>query len=86
MLISLIQDHPYNLPDAAVLKARLQEAEDRRSGMQRELRNARDREKRLRVSCQSLLETLKEKMFVTEELSARLECFSGKLYGMKYLF
>ena len=74
----ILQDHAYRLPDAAILKARLDRAEEQRLELQKKLRNARDREKRLRVSSQALLQTLAEKKLLEEELSAKLECFSGK--------
>uniref|UniRef100_A0A8C1HUW2 THAP-type domain-containing protein n=1 Tax=Cyprinus carpio carpio TaxID=630221 RepID=A0A8C1HUW2_CYPCA len=47
--------------------------------LQREKSNALRREKRSKMNMQALLEELKEKNLINEELKDNLECYSGKI-------
>uniref|UniRef100_A0A8C9Z813 THAP-type domain-containing protein n=1 Tax=Sander lucioperca TaxID=283035 RepID=A0A8C9Z813_SANLU len=47
--------------------------------LQREKSNALRREKRAKMNMQALLEELKEKSLINEELKDNLECYSGKI-------
>uniref|UniRef100_A0A8C9XEW3 THAP-type domain-containing protein n=1 Tax=Sander lucioperca TaxID=283035 RepID=A0A8C9XEW3_SANLU len=47
--------------------------------LQREKSNALRREKRAKMNMQALLEELKEKNLINEELKDNLECYSGKI-------
>ncbi|XP_072554127.1 THAP domain-containing protein 6-like [Paramormyrops kingsleyae] len=62
------------MPDA--IKAKLQQALVRQRKLQREKSNALRREKRAKNNMQALLEELKEKNLINEELKDRLECYS----------
>ncbi|XP_024134079.1 THAP domain-containing protein 6 isoform X1 [Oryzias melastigma] len=73
------QDHPYQLPDSRDLRARIDRLNQHRLKLERELRNAKDREKRSRINCLSLLQDLREKSLETEELQSKLEAFTDLL-------
>ncbi|XP_049907519.1 THAP domain-containing protein 6-like [Epinephelus moara] len=60
-------DHQYAL-DLIDVKRKLTEAQERVDELQRKLRNARDRERRHTKTVKSLLQDLKEKKLLTEEL------------------
>uniref|UniRef100_A0A3Q2PST6 THAP domain-containing protein 6-like n=1 Tax=Fundulus heteroclitus TaxID=8078 RepID=A0A3Q2PST6_FUNHE len=67
-------DHSYALPPSlGDLKAKLIEALERVENLEREMRNAKDRERRAKNALQVLLEDLKEKNLVNEELKQKLE-------------
>ncbi|XP_072574583.1 THAP domain-containing protein 6-like [Paramormyrops kingsleyae] len=77
-------EHLYALPASPkAIKAKLQQALVRQRKLQREKSNALRREKRAKNNMQALLEELKEKNLINEELKDRLECYSGK---EKYIF
>lgn len=72
-------DHLYSLPACPkAIKAKLEEASARVRKLQREKSNALKREKRTKMNMQALLEKLKEKNLINEELKDNLECYSGK--------
>lgn len=76
----LHQDHSYALPASpARLKARLGEALARVESLEREKRNSMLRERRAKKNVLALLEDLREKNLMNEELSDRLECYSGEM-------
>lgn len=62
-----------------VLKARLSEALARVESLEREKRNSMVRERRAKKNVHALLEDLREKNLINEELKDRLECYSGKM-------
>ncbi|XP_035857017.1 THAP domain-containing protein 6-like [Sander lucioperca] len=73
-------DHLYALPACPkAIKAKLEEASARVRKLQREKSNALRREKRAKMNMQALLEELKEKNLINEELKDNLECYSGKI-------
>ncbi|XP_029923395.1 uncharacterized protein LOC115370508 [Myripristis murdjan] len=70
-------DHLYTLPACPdAIKAKLQEASARVTKLQRDKSNALRREKRAKNNMQALLEELKEKNLINEELKDKLECYS----------
>ncbi|XP_041795384.1 uncharacterized protein si:ch73-130a3.4 isoform X2 [Chelmon rostratus] len=70
-------DHSYALPSSHDdLKARLREALDRVESLERERRNAKDRERRARNTVSGLLEDLKVKKVINEELKEQLDVYS----------
>ncbi|XP_019744157.1 THAP domain-containing protein 6 isoform X1 [Hippocampus comes] len=71
-------DHCYALPSSpAGLKARLTEALARVEGLERELRNVKDRERRAKNTVFGLLEDLRGKNLINEELREKLDSYSG---------
>lgn len=73
-------DHLYALPACPkAIKAKPEEASARVRKLQREKSNALRREKRSKMNMQALLEELKEKDLINEELKDNLECYSGKI-------
>ncbi|KAK0144600.1 DNA transposase THAP9 [Merluccius polli] len=70
-------DHLYGLPASPkAIKAKLSEASARVRILEREKSNALRREKRAKNNMQALLEELKEKNLINEELKDKLECYS----------
>ncbi|XP_058622508.1 THAP domain-containing protein 6-like isoform X2 [Onychostoma macrolepis] len=70
-------DHLYSLPACPkAIKAKLEKASVRVRKLQREKSNALRREKRAKMNMQALLEELKEKNLINEELKDNLECYS----------
>ncbi|KAK0132535.1 THAP domain-containing protein 6 [Merluccius polli] len=70
-------DHSYALPASPkAIKAKLAEASARVRILQREKSNALRREKRAKNNMQALLEELKEKNLINEELKDKLDCYS----------
>lgn len=67
----------------AVLKTRLCEALARVESLEHELRNVKDRERRAKKTVRDLLEDLKGKNLINEDLKERLGFYSGK---MKIIF
>uniref|UniRef100_A0A8C1RMH9 THAP-type domain-containing protein n=1 Tax=Cyprinus carpio TaxID=7962 RepID=A0A8C1RMH9_CYPCA len=73
-------DHSYALPNSPThLKVRLSEALARVESLEREKQNAKARERRAKKTIKSLLEDLKEKNLINEELNERLGFHSGKI-------
>ncbi|XP_070705598.1 THAP domain-containing protein 6-like [Pempheris klunzingeri] len=68
-------DHQYAL-DPDKVKRKLTEAQEKVEELQRELRNAKDRERRHKKTVKSLLEDLKHKNMLTEELKQELDLYS----------
>ncbi|KAM4676070.1 DNA transposase THAP9 [Discoglossus pictus] len=68
-----LQDHLYFIPDVETLKRKLLASEDSRAQKEKELRNAKDREKRLRQTCPSIYQELSKKNLMTPELTQRLQ-------------
>lgn len=68
---NIFQDHQYAL-DLANVKKRLNEAQEKLEELGRNLRNAKDRERRHKKTVKSLLEDLKHKHMLSEELQQRL--------------
>ncbi|PWA29097.1 hypothetical protein CCH79_00006337 [Gambusia affinis] len=74
MLPCLILDHSYALPPSlGDLKVKLCEALERVESLEREMRNAKDRERRAKNALHVLVEDLKGKNLINEELKQRLE-------------
>ncbi|RXN16700.1 THAP domain-containing 6-like isoform X1 [Labeo rohita] len=70
-------EHLYALPASPkAIKAKFEQASVRLRKLQREKSNALRREKRAKNNMQALLEELKEKNLINEELKDRLECYS----------
>ncbi|XP_077091746.1 THAP domain-containing protein 6-like isoform X2 [Siphateles boraxobius] len=70
-------DHTYALPASpADLKARLCEALARVESLEREKRNVKDRERRAKSTVHDLLEDLKGKNLINEDLKERLNFYS----------
>ena len=68
------------MPDSpSHLKARLSEALARVQSLEREKENAIARERRAKKTVKSLLEDLREKNLINEELKERLDSHSGKI-------
>ncbi|XP_056429315.1 DNA transposase THAP9 isoform X2 [Hyla sarda] len=63
-----LQDHPYFIPDIDTLKRKLQASEDSRAQKEKELRNAKDREKRLRQTCLSVYRELIKRNLLNSQL------------------
>lgn len=63
-----------------------QEYKDRIKRYRDSLRNAQKREKRLRLSVESLREDLKDEKLISKNLSARLEAFDGVFSLLKILY
>lgn len=61
------------------LKARLCEALARVESLEREKRNSMLRERRAKKNVSALLEDLREKNLINEELKEKLECYSGEM-------
>ncbi|XP_067360234.1 THAP domain-containing protein 2-like isoform X1 [Channa argus] len=72
----LTSDHLYAL-DPVKVKKKLTEAQERLEELQRDLRNAKDRERRHKKTVETLLEDLKQRNLLTEELQQKLDFFSG---------
>ncbi|KAK2862075.1 hypothetical protein Q5P01_001608 [Channa striata] len=72
----LSSDHLYAL-DPVKVKKKLTEAQERLEELQRDLRNAKDRERRHKKTVETLLEDLKQRNLLTEELQQKLDLFSG---------
>ncbi|KAM4744106.1 THAP domain-containing protein 6-like [Anableps anableps] len=67
-------DHSYALPPSlGDLKAKLCEALERVESLEREMRNAKDRERRAKNALHVLVEDLKGKNLINEELKQRLD-------------
>uniref|UniRef100_A0A671TXC6 THAP-type domain-containing protein n=1 Tax=Sparus aurata TaxID=8175 RepID=A0A671TXC6_SPAAU len=77
--LSFYLDHGYALPTSpTALKTRINEALARVESLEREKKNAVAREKRPKTTVKSLLEDLREKNLINEELKERLKFYSGK--------
>ncbi|KAG2458522.1 FCL synthase, partial [Polypterus senegalus] len=71
------KDHSYALPTSLEnLRARLNETLSRMESMEREKRNAKDRERRAKNIVRALLQDLREKNLINEELKERLDLYS----------
>ena len=76
MKIIFFQDHQYAL-DPIKVKKKLTEAQEKVEELQRDLRNAKDRERRNKKTVKSLQEDLKHKNMLTKELQQKLDFHSG---------
>ncbi|XP_037830500.1 THAP domain-containing protein 6-like [Kryptolebias marmoratus] len=70
---SVALDHAYQLPDAKELKSRLEKSNLKRRQLHIELKNTRDRLKRVQSSSKRLLDDLRDQNLITEELKAKLD-------------
>ncbi|MEE6481549.1 hypothetical protein FKM82_012900 [Ascaphus truei] len=70
-----LQDHIYFIPDVETLKRKLRASEDSRVQKEKELRNAKDREKRLRQTCPSIYQELGKKNLLTPHLQEMLQSY-----------
>ncbi|XP_029006033.1 THAP domain-containing protein 2-like [Betta splendens] len=75
-LQQLTSDHQYAL-DSVKVKQKLNEAQERLEELQRDLRNAKDRERRHKKIVETLLDDLKRRNMLTEELQQKLDFHSG---------
>lgn len=74
----ILQDHQYAL-DPDKVKHKLTEAKERLEELQRDLRNAKDRERRHKKIVETLLDNLKCRNMLTKELQQKLDFHSGWL-------
>ncbi|XP_053097893.1 DNA transposase THAP9 [Pangasianodon hypophthalmus] len=75
--IYIIQDHSYALPASPTgLKTRFCEALARVESLEHELRNVKDWERRAKKTARDLLEDLKGKNLINEDLKERLSFYS----------
>ncbi|CAN9500127.1 unnamed protein product [Ophioblennius macclurei] len=73
-------DHSYALPESfSDLKNRLSEALSRVDSLEREMRNAKDRERRAKNMLHYLLTYLRKKNLLNEELKEKFHFHSGKI-------
>ncbi|XP_059193939.1 THAP domain-containing protein 6-like isoform X2 [Centropristis striata] len=71
-------DHSYALPSSHEdLRARLRGALARVESLERERRNAKDRERRAKNTVSGLLQDLRAKQLINEELKEQLDVYSG---------
>lgn len=70
------QDHLYAL-DPVQAKKKLAEAQERIEELQRELRNSKDRERRLRKTVMFFITELKSKNNLPPNLQSYIDIFSG---------
>lgn len=78
VLTSVFQDHQYAL-DPVQVKKKLAEAQERIEELQRELRNSKDRERRLKKTVMFLITELKSKNNLPQDLQPYLDIFAGWL-------
>ena len=69
-------DHTYALPDAKILKRRLDFLVNKIEDHQSKQTNVNKREKRLRLSLSSILAELKERRILTEDMHLKLQAYS----------
>lgn len=72
----IFQDHLYAL-DPVQAKKKLAEAQERIEELQRELRNSKDRERRLKKTLLFILTELKSKSDLPPNLQSYIDIFSG---------
>ena len=72
-------DHGYALSHDRV-KDRFFQAQDRVTQLEKELRNAKDRERRSKKTLRSVMTELKEVNLMNEDLQQKLDLYSGTLY------
>ncbi|XP_023117418.1 THAP domain-containing protein 6-like [Amphiprion ocellaris] len=70
--VSESPDHLYAL-DPVKVKERLTEAQEKLEELRRDLRNAKDQERRHKKTMKTLLKDLKQKRMLTEELQQKLD-------------
>ncbi|KAM8972127.1 DNA transposase THAP9 [Pelodytes ibericus] len=70
-----LQDHLYFVPDVETLKRKLQASEESRVQKEKELRNAKDREKRLRQICPSIYKELRKRKLISPQLQEKLQLY-----------
>ena len=78
MCVNVFQDHQYPL-DPVKAREKLIKSQDEIEKLRRELRNAKDRERRQKKTVCSLLDELKNNKLLTEELEQKLDFYSGVL-------
>lgn len=77
----LAPDHLYALPACPnAIKAKLKEALATVRRLQQEKSNALARERRAKKNMGALLEELRDKNLINEELKDKLDCYSGKVW------
>ncbi|XP_042564097.1 THAP domain-containing protein 6-like [Clupea harengus] len=75
-----LREHPYAMPASPTgLKTRLSEALARVESLERDRRNTKVRERRAKKTVHGLLEDLRGKNLINEELKERLDFYSGKI-------
>ncbi|XP_063048863.1 THAP domain-containing protein 2-like [Engraulis encrasicolus] len=74
---AVLQDHTYCL-DPIRTKEKLRQYQDELDKLRRELRNAKDRERRQRQTVGCLMVELRENNMLAEELQQKLEYYSGR--------
>uniref|UniRef100_A0A8C5PNA0 THAP-type domain-containing protein n=1 Tax=Leptobrachium leishanense TaxID=445787 RepID=A0A8C5PNA0_9ANUR len=70
-----LQDHLYFIPDVETLKKKLQASEFSRAQKEKELRNAKEREKRLRQACPTVYKTLRKRKLLSPQLQEKLQLY-----------
>ncbi|CAH2275621.1 DNA transposase THAP9 isoform X1 [Pelobates cultripes] len=68
-----LQDHLYFTPDVETLKKKLQASEYSRAQKEKELRNAKEREKRLRQTCPTIYRALRKRKLLSPQLQEKLQ-------------
>lgn len=80
------EDHGYALPPSpSAVKAKLSEATARVLQLEREKKNGQARERRAKNNMRALLDDLIEKKYINEELTQKLESYSGKIKILLFL-
>ena len=72
------QFHTYAAPSEESYKEKWLRVDSRADDLERRLHNALQREKRTKLTALSLVEELKEKNMLTEDLQSRLDAYSGR--------
>ena len=72
------QFHNYAAPSEESYKEKWLRVDSRVDDLERRLHNALQREKRTKLTVLSLVEELKEKNLLTEDLQSRLDAYSGR--------
>lgn len=73
------QDHGYAVASNDALKQKLFEAQERVEVLKKQVRNAKDRERRTKKTLKTVLAELKEKNLITQELKTKLDMYSGEI-------
>ncbi|XP_030072181.1 DNA transposase THAP9 [Microcaecilia unicolor] len=68
-----LQDHLYSTPNLETLKRKLQASEEARAQKEKELKNAKDREKRRGKTCPSVIKELTQRSLLSLELQDKLQ-------------
>ena len=73
---SVAVDHAYPLPDAKVLKHKLDLAEETRKNLAKKLKNTCGREVRAKATCRTISDELTKLALITDELKMKLDSYA----------